>query len=240
MVGIYSVRVGLMPMVRVRGQARAEVGSGAWVSEMAAEALGVCRPGVPAYALVGLLDGVDEFAAMLRASQDQAWVEWAGPLSQYMSEPLRASRRELAARPTVTDFTTPIAGTVNTVLNGVAERVTVLVGGPGAAWPFVADALAGPGRTVWQSGDPTLDLAYGACWWERYRDSFLGEAAGPVRAAARTGVTARMPDGAARSGGRPDADLPWDRPPASASAAPASAAPAFAETPAGDERDPWE
>jgi hypothetical protein len=150
------------------------------VIEMARDAIGHCRPGFPARALLGLLDGVDEFAAMVRASRDDTWVEWAGPLSQHMFEPLRASRPELARRATVTDFTRPVASAVHAALEQAGRRVTVLVGGPGAAWPFVADALAGIG-TVWQSGDPTLDLAYGACWWDVYQRSFRrGTVDGPV------------------------------------------------------------
>jgi len=170
-VSLYSVTASETPVVRADSETRIDAGSGRWVAEIADEALRHCRPGVPARAFLGLLDGVDEFAALLRTSPGDAWVEWVGPLSQYMFEPLRASRSELAGRATVTDFTRPVANAVYAVLNGVAGRVTLLVGGPGAAWPFVADALAGLG-TVWQSGDPTLDLAYGACWWQRYRRSF--------------------------------------------------------------------
>ena len=178
--GLYSVGIDEAPVVRADGETRVDVGSGPWVIEIATDALRQCRPGFPARALLGLLDGVDEFAAMLRASTGDTWVEWAGPLSQYMFEPLRASRSEVAARTTAADYARPVASAVHSVLNGVAGRVTLLVGGPGAAWPFVADALAGLGN-MWQSGDPTLDLAYGACWWELYRRSFRRDGAAPVR-----------------------------------------------------------
>ena len=178
-IGSYSVSVGEALVVRAEGETRVEAGAGQWVIEMARDALGHCRPGFPARALLGLLDGVDEFAAMVRASKDDTWVEWAGPLSQYMFEPLRASRPELARRATVLDFTRPVASAVHTALRQVGRHVTLLVGGPGAAWPFVADALAGIG-TVWQSGDPTLDLAYGACWWDSYQRSFGRGVAGPA------------------------------------------------------------
>ena len=210
--GLYSVGIDAAPVVRVNGETRVDAGSGPWVTEIAADALRQCRPGFPARALVGLLDGVDEFAAMLRASTDDTWVEWAGPLSQYMFEPLRASRSEVAARPTVADYTRPVASAVHSVLDGVAGRITLLVGGPGAAWPFVADALAGLG-TLWQSGDPTLDLAYGACWWERYRRSFRRDGAAPARGAVRvqgavpaweTVPVRSAPGAGAEAGGRED------------------------------------
>ncbi len=216
--GLYSVRTDEAPVVRADGETRVDAGSGPWVIEIAADALRQCRPGFPARALLGLLDGVDEFAAMLRASTGDTWVEWAGPLSQYMFEPLRASRSEVAARTTVADYARPVASAVHSVLNGVAGRVTLLVGGPGAAWPFVADALTGLGN-IWQSGDPTLDLAYGACWWERYRRSFRRDGAAPVRDAGPAGDAAPVrgtagpgsagPGGAGRGGeGREDPHLP--------------------------------
>jgi hypothetical protein len=262
--GLYSVEIDDAPVVRADGETRIYPGSGPWVTEIAADALRQCRPGFPARALLGLLDGVDEFAAMLRVSTGDTWVEWAGPLSQYMFEPLRASRSEVAARTTAADYTRPVASAVHSVLNGVAGRVTLLVGGPGAAWPFVADALAGLG-TMWQSGDPTLDLAYGACWWERYRRSFRRDGAAHVADAAHLTVTVPVhgtsapggqgqPEppasalpvrfgGAESTGGQFDAEPPpWEKEPAPAAAAAAPAEPAVGQPaePAADEQAPWE
>jgi hypothetical protein len=51
----------------------------------------------------------------------------------------------------------------------------IVVGGPGAVWPFPAAALAGIGP-VWQSLEPELDLAVGACWWTRLRRAIEGGA----------------------------------------------------------------
>ena len=228
--GLYSVGIGPAPVVRADGEKRVDGGSGPWVTEIAADALRQCRQGFPERSLLSLLDGVDEFAAMLRASTGDTWVEWAGPLSQYMFEPLRASRSEVAARTTVVDYTRPVASAAHSVLNGVAGSVTVLVGGPGAAWPFVADALAGIGN-MWQSGDPTLDLAYGACWWELYRRRFRSDGAAlvgatvPVRQTvplwdAAPGGSAPVPgapmttgarhDSAESRGGQIDEERPWE------------------------------
>jgi hypothetical protein len=129
--GLYSVEIDDAPVVRADGETRIYPGSGPWVTEIAADALRQCRPGFPARALLGLLDGVDEFAAMLRVSTGDTWVEWAGPLSQYMFEPLRASRSEVAARTTAADYTRPVASAVHSVLNGVAGRVTFAGGRAG-------------------------------------------------------------------------------------------------------------
>ena len=261
--GLYSVGIDEAPVVRADGEKRVDAGSGPWVIEIATDALRQCRPEFPARALLGLLDGVDEFAAMLRASTGDTWVEWAGPLSQYMFEPLRASRSEVAARTTVADYARPVASAAHSVLNGVAGSVTLLVGGPGAAWPFVADALAGLGN-MWQSGDPTLDLAYGACWWESYRRSFRRDGAVPVpdtvpvrddlpawdaspgRGTPVPGAlvtTGARPGGAESTGGQVDADLswedadpPWEKPSAPATAPP----PAEPAEPAEHEPAPWE
>jgi hypothetical protein len=269
-IGSYSVTGREPLLVGTEGQTRVEGGCGPWVIEMARDALGHCRPGVPARAVLGLLDGVDEFAAMVRASRDDTWVEWAGPLSQYMFEPLRASRPELARRATVTDFTRPVASAVHTALKQAGQHVTLLVGGPGAAWPFVADALAGIG-TIWQSGDPTLDFAYGACWWDIYQRSFgrsgtvdtgsaredvpggFGPAVPPELVISDSAVPALViPDPLAENAEEgPDGDLPWEQAPSrtatddlgAESAARPDAEPASwedSEPAADDEPYPWE
>lgn len=253
MIGGYQVRADQARVLHLPGETLIDAGSAPWVAEIAAEALEHCRPGFPARALLGLLDGVDEFAAILRASRDDRRAEWAGPLSQYMFEPLRASRPELARRPTVADFTRPIASAVGRALSEMTGEVTLLVGGPGAAWPFVADALARLG-TVWQSGDPTLDLAYGACWWERYRQrdgappildalparpAMFSPDAVPARRpgppATAPSFPPEPPDGTARTADEQDTDLPWETGPALTTFARPQAEPA-----ADDEPDPWE
>jgi hypothetical protein len=237
-VNTYTVQAGHALAVRADGETRVDAGCGPWVAEVAAGALRLCRPGVPARALLSLLDGVDEFAAVLRARPGDLTVEWTGPLSQFMFEPVRASRRELASRPAVTDVTGPVADAVRTALSAVAGDATLLVGGPSAAWPFVPDALAGLG-TVWQSGDPTLDLAYGACWWELYRLSFRRDRAlpgegplpGPVVAPARVPL-----DSGARPEPPQDSVLPWEVTPAPPPAAPVRTAAPLAE----NDLPPWE
>jgi hypothetical protein len=175
--GLYAVQAAQDAVSRV-GTARVAAGARGWLADLAAQALGFCRPDTPARALLSLLDGADEFAAALRAAPPEAAVEWSGPLSQHMFEPFRASRAELARHPAVTSWIVPVADAATQLARGAAGPVTVLVGGPGATWPFAADVLGvtlGPTARdggVWGSGDPALDLAFGACWWPLFKRSF--------------------------------------------------------------------
>jgi hypothetical protein len=177
--GLYTVEgsqdaVGRIDMTRI------ETGAAGWLAELAAEALGLCRPDTPARALLSLLDGADELAAALRAAPAEARVEWSGPLSQHMFEPYRASRAELSRHPAVSAWTMPVAEAARQLARGASGPVTVLAGGPGATWPFAADLLgvtlgvAARDGGVWGSGDPALDLAFGACWWPLFKRSFGG------------------------------------------------------------------
>jgi hypothetical protein len=174
---LYAVQ-GTQDAVGRVGTARVPAGAGGWIADLAVAALGMCRPDTPARALLSLLDGADELAAALRSSPAEARVEWSGPLSQHMFEPYRASRAELARHPAVSRWTVPVAEAARQLARGASGPVTVLAGGPGATWPFVADLLGvtlGPAARdgeVWGSGDPALDLAFGACWWPLFKRSF--------------------------------------------------------------------
>lgn len=171
-VALYPGRKGSLPAVRADIRERVPAGSRAWMNELAADVLGRCRTGVPPRALLTLLDGADEFAALLRGSAAHGAVdhrvEWAGPMSQLMFDPLRVSKGELAKRATVRSWTEPVADAARRMLGGSPGRATLVVGGLGAVWPFVSDVVAGLGA-IWQSGDPALDLALGACWWPQFR-----------------------------------------------------------------------
>jgi hypothetical protein len=215
--GLYAVEgaqdaVGRVDMTRV------EAGAAGWLADLATEALGLCRPDTPARALLSLLDGADELAAALRAAPAETRVEWSGPLSQHMFEPYRASRAELARNPAVSAWTVPVAEAARQLARGASGPVTVLVGGPGATWPFAADLLgvtlgvAARDGGVWGSGDPALDLAFGACWWPLFKRSF-----GRVPAMASSLVPSASPFGSqgaqeALPGPRPggqEAASPW-------------------------------
>jgi hypothetical protein len=173
---------GQSPVLRGGTQATVPLGSGGWTVTLAREVLSRCRPGVPATALLALLDGAAEFGAALRA-QGTRPVQWAGPLSEYLFAPLRAAAADLAAQAEVADFTHALRAEASRVLGAPGtgrNPAVILVGGPGAAWPFAGAALSGLGP-VWQSIEPELDLAVGACWWTQLRSAFGGAASGLFR-----------------------------------------------------------
>ena len=158
------------------------MGSGSWTAALAREVLSRCSPGVPAAALLPLLDGAAEFGAELRARGTDE-VQWAGPLSEYVVSPIRTTARELAKQSDVADFSRIIRTEAARLLDAQAAGrppAAILVGGPGAVWPFAGLALAGLGP-VWQSLEPELDLAVGACWWTQSRRVFGGLSAGILR-----------------------------------------------------------
>jgi hypothetical protein len=161
-------------------------GTGPWTAGLAQSVLDRCREGVPASSLLPLLDGVQEFGALLRTQPAQTEVRWAGPLAERMFEPLRLTRRFLAGESSVTEVTMPTGNAADRLLADAGAAggaggapAAIVVGGIGAVWPFTADALATRGP-VWTSTQPELDLAAGAAWWVGLRRSF---------AAARVTVT---------------------------------------------------
>ncbi len=164
---------GPRPAVTPRGTSRIDLGSAGWCTSMATEVLSRCREGVPRTSLLALLDGVMEFGAMLRAQPPDAEIEWAGPLSERMFTPLRVTRDYLGGQPAIARVAAEVReGAERALARGGAGRpVAILVGGPGAVWPFIPDAVASFGP-VWQSGEPEADLAAGAAWWVNLRPAF--------------------------------------------------------------------
>jgi hypothetical protein len=139
------------------------VGSWPVSAAVARRVLERCREGVPAASLLGLLDGGFEFAAMLRSQPRNRDVTWDGPLTDRMFAPLRLSGEAIAAWPEAAALAAAIAELANSVVIDEDVEPLVLVGGLGAVWPFVADALRDIGP-VWQSPDPAVDVAIGAAW----------------------------------------------------------------------------
>ncbi len=160
------------------------VGGGSWCTELATNVLERCREGVPATALLPLLDGVLELASALR-SRDAA--DWAGPLTDQLFAPLTFTRHELTARPGVERVTMAVRELVQAT--SVAPDLLV-VGGPSAAWPFIPEVLRDL-APLWQSREPEQDLAVGAAWWPVLQQFFDGVPA-PVAPAARA-AAARTP-----------------------------------------------
>lgn len=175
------------------------VGGGAWCTELASDVLERCREGVPATALLPLLDGVLELASALR---DRETVEWDGPLTDQLFAPLTFTRRELAARPSVDRVTTAVHELVQAMPGGPG---LVIVGGPGAVWPFIPGALNELGP-LWRSREPEQDLAVGAAWWPVLQPCFTDVPAPPQRAAGAPGP--RLPAG---TSSQTHAQPPWLR-----------------------------
>lgn len=123
-----------------------------------------CKQGIPPAVLLALLDGCLEFAAILRDLPERRAVSWDGPLADRLFAPLRIDRSELDRWPEVT----ALVGTLDDLLrplcaDSTPRELTVVVGGIGAAWPFV-DRTAATFGTVWRSSDPEFDIATGAAW----------------------------------------------------------------------------
>jgi hypothetical protein len=154
------------------------VGSGPWCFELAADVLERCREGVPATALLPLLDGVLELASTLRG-RDTA--EWTGPLTDQLFAPLTFTHSELAARPSVERVASAARELIRTT--STAPEL-VIVGGPGAVWPFIGEALRDFGP-VWQSQEPEQDLAIGAAWWP-VLEPFFADVPAPALLPGRT------------------------------------------------------
>lgn len=95
------------------------------------------------------------------------------PLSERMFTPLRVTRDYLGGQPAIARVAAEVReGAERALARGGAGRpVAILVGGPGAVWPFIPDAVASFGP-VWQSGEPEADLAAGAAWWVNLRPAF--------------------------------------------------------------------
>lgn len=180
-------------VVQAGRESRIAAGTAALGAAVAGDVLARCRPGVPPPALLALLDGVLEYAAAIRTRRSAA-ADWSGPLAEYLFTPLRLTAGELADRPEAAGLRQFLATEPGRLSPGDPPAV-IVVGGPGAAWPFAAD-WAGVTGPVWQSLEPELDLSIGASWWPLLRRAFaVADAPGP----------AAQLTGAAWSPGHPDA-----------------------------------
>ena len=157
---------GRIVVTRTGGCVSRAVGGGSWCTELASNVLERCREGIPATALLPLLDGVLELAAALR---DGETTEWAGPLTDQLFAPLMFTPHELSSRPSVERVTT----TVCELVRATSAPDLLIVGGPCAVWPFIPDALREL-APLWQSREPEQDLAVGAACWPVLQPFFSG------------------------------------------------------------------
>jgi hypothetical protein len=137
------------------------VGSRLWSTEMALRVLRQ-REEVPARAVLAVLWGLYEYAAMLRLAPPETLVPWSGPVPSPAFAPLRFSTSACLRWPAVSHFVDAVRGASRD--QGYA-RDQVVVGGIGAIWPFVDAAFPGDGPPPWRSSAPELDLAVGAAYY---------------------------------------------------------------------------
>ena len=161
--GLYAVEGAQDAVSRVDWR-RVETGASGWLADLAAEALGLCRPDTPARALLSLLDGADELAAALRSASGSP----GGVVRAAVPAHVRPSRQPVGTGP-------PSGGVRLDSARRRAPPAGARRGGTGnrpgwragchlavrcrRRWPAARDGA------VWGSGDPALDLAFGACWW---------------------------------------------------------------------------
>ena len=190
---------GRIEVRRMAGCVSRAVGGGSWCTELAANVLERCREGVPATALLPLLDGVLELASALRGREA---AEWAGPLTDQLFAPLTFTHQELISRPSVERVTTAVRELVRAT--SVAPDL-LIVGGPCAVWPFIPGALRDL-APLWQSREPEQDLAVGAAWWPVLQPFFTG-----VPALAVPASKAAEPRVPATTSPQADLQPPWLR-----------------------------
>jgi hypothetical protein len=147
---------------------RVHFGSDAVCTELARMVLDRSHEAVRPKSLLPILDGVLEFGATLGTQSADQDAEWNGPLADRMFAPLRLSRSDMARWSQVRATVDAVAAEVD---RAAAVEPLILIGGIGAIWPFIADALSSRGR-VWQSQNPSEDIATGAAWWPRLRNHF--------------------------------------------------------------------
>lgn len=162
---------------RLPGTARRiERGCGEWSVGLAREVMARCREGTRPNSALAVLDATLELGALLGTQQDDETIEWSGPLADAMFAPLRVRRRDQAAREEVRLTTDSVAELVVKALPDAGPaRPVIVVGGIGAVWPYITDALQQLSKDsvrLWRSSEPEHDLAIGATWWPELRGLF--------------------------------------------------------------------
>lgn len=166
----------------------ADLGYLTWEREFLQELDGYLPGGLPQGMALALRDTALEFGARLRRVNPSMPLHYSGPFHDRLLKPLQLSLDACRQSwPVVTQSASGIQQTVQQMLATVApgqRPALCLVGGIGAAWPFLPAALA-PGYAVWQSDSPADDLACGAAHWLTVGPSFRHTTPGAPSAAQR-------------------------------------------------------
>jgi hypothetical protein len=143
-------------------------GSTAWTDRLTHEVLSWSEDRDPAPALLAVEDGVLEFADALRCAERGEPVRWWGALGSQMNDPFELSWAAMTRWPEVGGYLGDVAHALVEVRFGDPLAAgEVLLGGPGAAWPFLAEAVPGASSSPLVGPAPAYELAAGAATWSR-------------------------------------------------------------------------
>jgi hypothetical protein len=139
----------------------------AWTDRLMHEVVNWSEYRNPARALLAVEDGVLEFVDALRGTGRDERARWWGALSSQMNQPFELSWAAMTRWPEVSSYLTEVAHALVEVRFGDPLAAgEVLLGGPGAAWPFLTDAVPGASSSLIGPA-PAHDLAVGAAAWSR-------------------------------------------------------------------------
>ncbi|MFM9965325.1 MAG: hypothetical protein ACKV2Q_29415 [Planctomycetaceae bacterium] len=114
---------------------------------------------------LALRDSVLEFASALRRTASDTPVSWTGALNDRLFAMPTWTHRELGnSLPLSASVIAAAAQRQARELSASERPAVILVGGIGAAWPFLSDALKHL-APIWQMPAPEEDVALGAAWW---------------------------------------------------------------------------
>lgn len=160
------------------GFASLPFGSSHWLLRLVDDVHQHLREPLPPGQELLLQDAAREFGAALgRATTDDTLVSWNGPFRDRMYSPLRLHVQDCLrdwpeANGLVRDLPERIREAARKAGSGDDVPDILLLGGAGARWPFVLEAVrqiaeqdTAKKLLIWQSATSDEDVARGASWW---------------------------------------------------------------------------
>ena len=128
---------------------------------------------IPAAQSLEVRDAILGMATRLRLGDRDCSIEWRGPLSDRMFQPLEIDRASMRNAREVLILSLQLPRIIGEALKSLGARADlVLLGGVGASWPFALEAIETAwqfgGVPVWQSANPLEDVARGAALWPMF------------------------------------------------------------------------
>jgi hypothetical protein len=209
-------RAGASVAVEPQRAEQIDLGALPWTEHVAQLVLQRCADDVVHAGLsLPILDSVLELAWSLRHAGEGASV-WSGVLADRLFAPLSFTRADCRTWPGAEALTERLEEVLGSVVHDAAPgNVLVLVGGIGAVWPTIGDAV-GESQT-WSSDEPQHDLATGAAVWPTIRRRFTSSSEPPVQASDDPPSGSQVPaatsgSAARRAGPSIEVDVPpWER-----------------------------